>query len=206
MRLPHVRRREQSDCAVSARNPALPPVVLDLFEDLEVVARGEGEVACLCAGEGPESLCKGEDECSRGVGWWWRRHGGSNGEKDLLGEVGGGWGECWVGDSWGGGFRNGSCCGGGRAPAGLLGGKEGEDMSEVGGGDDRGVGEEFELLEMVLAMTRDGGMETDSTDCSDGTVCESCCCCGGRHGEWEVMYLPSVYLIPGVLKKTNDGP
>lgn len=60
---------------------ALPPVVLDLFEDLEPVAGMEREVARLGPGEGPQGLGKG-DNGGRGVGWW--RDGG-DGEDTLWG-------------------------------------------------------------------------------------------------------------------------
>lgn len=65
----------------AADDTALPPVVLDLFEDLELVAGLEREVARLGPGEGPQGLGEGDDG-GRGVGWGrdWR-----DGEDTLRG-------------------------------------------------------------------------------------------------------------------------
>lgn len=52
----------------AADHTALPPVVFDLFEDLELVAGVEREVARLGPGEGPQGLGE-RDDGVRGVGW-----------------------------------------------------------------------------------------------------------------------------------------
>lgn len=73
----------------AADDTTLPPVFFDLFEDLELVAGEEREVAGLGAGESPQGIGEGEDR-GRSVGRG--RDGGYGGDgEEALGSVGTGW-------------------------------------------------------------------------------------------------------------------
>lgn len=86
--LADIARREEAG-VFAADDTTLPPVVFDLFEDLELVAGKEREVAGLGAGESPQGIGEGEHR-GRSVGRG--RDGGDGGDgEEALGGVGTGW-------------------------------------------------------------------------------------------------------------------